>query len=152
MTYRILITGSRTWDDWQTVWKALDDTIDHAAKTGETEFVVVHGACPRGADQHAADFCEDQAGWRDNASQALGEDRHPADWTARCTPACKPGHRRRRHDGSTYCPAEGVNRNQRMVDLGANICLAFNRGNSTGTADCVRRARRAGIQVREWTA
>lgn len=38
-------------------------------------------------------------------------------------------------------------RNQRMVDLGADICLAFPTVDSRGTWDCAARARRAGIPV-----
>lgn len=43
--------------------------------------------------------------------------------------------------------AAGPLRNQRMVDAGADLCIAFPGGN--GTADCVRRARKAGIPVIE---
>lgn len=42
----------------------------------------------------------------------------------------------------------GVIRNQKMVDLGADICLAFPLDDSRGTIDCVRRARKAGIEVK----
>lgn len=44
--------------------------------------------------------------------------------------------------------AAGLIRNQRMVDLGADLCLAFPLGESRGTWDCVARARKAGIEVR----
>ncbi|GAA3172736.1 SLOG family protein [Nonomuraea roseoviolacea] len=152
MTYRILITGSRTWTDWETVWRALDDTIGAQVKNGETEFVVVHGHCPRGADAIADSYCEDQAGWRDNAGQVLAVEQHPADWTAPCGQHCRTAHRRRRGDGTSYCPTAGLTRNQQMVDLGADICLAFIRDDSRGATDCARRAARAGIEVRRWTA
>ncbi|HEY2159333.1 MAG TPA: SLOG family protein [Isosphaeraceae bacterium] len=41
----------------------------------------------------------------------------------------------------------GLSRNQRMVDAGADICLAVHRfiANSQGTKDCARRAIAAGI-------
>ena len=41
----------------------------------------------------------------------------------------------------------GPSRNQRMVDAGADFCLAFHRfiANSEGTRDCARRAIAAGI-------
>lgn len=133
MTYRILITGSRTWSDEGTIWDALNDAIDEQAKNGEHEFVIVHGHCPRGADAIADFYCEDQAGWRDNAGQQLAVERHPADWK-----------RNGRHAGPL--------RNQRMVDAGADLCLAFIRGNSRGATDCARRARTAGIPVKEWRA
>lgn len=41
----------------------------------------------------------------------------------------------------------GLIRNQRMVSLGADICLAFPMPGSRGTWDCVRRAHEAGIPV-----
>ncbi|YCK35152.1 SLOG family protein [Actinomadura sp. ATCC 39365] len=152
MTYRILITGSRTWSDERIIWDAITHAIDQAAANGEHEFVVVHGHCPRGADAIADFYCADQAGWRDNANQVLAVERYPADW-ARCSPACPPGpHRRNGRAGFTYCPLAGHHRNQQMVDLGADILLAFIRNNSRGATDCTRRARAAGIQVREWRA
>lgn len=43
--------------------------------------------------------------------------------------------------------AAGPIRNQEMVDLGADLVPAFPGG--PGTRDCVRRARAAGIEVRE---
>lgn len=129
MTYRILITGSRTWTDDAAVWEAITATID----------------------AHAAAFCEDQSGWYDNAGYTLAEERHSADW-ATCTSACpqQANHRRTGRGGYTYCPLAGHHRNQHMVDLGADILLAFIRGNSRGATDCAQRARAAGIEVKEW--
>jgi hypothetical protein len=39
-----------------------------------------------------------------------------------------------------------------MVDLGAGVCLAFFKNGATnrGTADCARRAEKAGITVRKF--
>jgi hypothetical protein len=83
--------------------------------------VVVHGNA-LGADRLA-----------DRAARALGlkTEPHPARW---------------RTEGR----AAGPLRNQRMVDLGADVCivlLAVGREN-TGTKDCWRRAEAAGIPVR----
>lgn len=47
----------------------------------------------------------------------------------------------------TYCPMAGLYRNQEMVDLGADVVLAFQRNGSRGTQDCMDRARRAGLTV-----
>lgn len=41
----------------------------------------------------------------------------------------------------------GPERNQKMVDLGADICLAFPLPDSTGTLDCMNKAAQAGIPV-----
>jgi hypothetical protein len=43
--------------------------------------------------------------------------------------------------------AAGPKRNQRMVDSGADICLAFPHDGSKGTADCMKRAEKAKIPV-----
>jgi len=53
---------------------------------------------------------------------------HPADW-------------------KRYGRGAGPRRNQQMADGGADLCLAFPGGR--GTADMVRRARSAGIPVKE---
>jgi len=42
----------------------------------------------------------------------------------------------------------GVLRNQTMVDLGADVCLAFPLPESRGTWDCIHRAQAAGITTR----
>ncbi|MEV4127071.1 SLOG family protein [Nocardia sp. NPDC049707] len=82
--------------------------------------ILVHGAA-RGADQIAADI------W---ASGGLEDEPHPADWKG---------------DGRKAGPI----RNQHMVDLGADLCVAFPIGDGwSGTRDCMERARKAGIPVR----
>lgn len=81
---------------------------------------VVHGACPTGADAIAHH-------WATSVPGATAEP-HPAEWD--------------RHG-----KAAGPIRNQQMVDLGADVCLAFLLGESRGTRDCMRRAEAAGIPV-----
>ena len=128
---RILVTGSRDWSSWAAVERALDDAVSDR----ETEITtVVHGGCPDGAD-HVADVIASRAGYVVEV--------HEADW---------------RVNGK----AAGFIRNQEMVDAGANFCLAFlmpckksgcrkpQPHDSHGTADCVKRARAAGITVREY--
>lgn len=116
---RILVTGSRNLTNRQLVVEALQVA---AFGADPTELItVVHGACPYGgADAFASD-------WAEIAFNAE-EEAHPADF-----------------DG--LGPKAGPLRNQEMVDLGADICLAFPTEGSRGTWDCVRRARAAGIPV-----
>lgn len=57
----------------------------------------------------------------------LTEEPHPADWS--------------------WGNGAGMHRNQEMVDLGADVCLAFIRGKSSGTRDCADKAAKAGIPV-----
>ncbi|SEC67707.1 Uncharacterised protein (plasmid) [Tsukamurella tyrosinosolvens] len=114
---RILITGSRFWSDRAAVETALRYV---AAGLVPEAVTVVHGACPYGgADTIAGDIA---ARW------GCAVDEHPADW-------------------DMFGKAAGPIRNQEMVDLGADVCLAFPETGSRGTWDCVRRAENAGIPV-----
>jgi len=87
--------------------------------TTPEEIVIVHGDASRGADRMARDIAR-SVPW-------LTEEPHPADWS--------------------WGPGGGHERNQMMVDLGADVCLGFVRGKSPGTRDCMKRARQAGIPV-----
>lgn len=70
----------------------------------------------------------------------------PADWEGPCRETCQPGHRRYRTSGTSYCPAAGVYRNQRMVDeFKPDLGIAFRGG--TGTADAASRLTVARIKV-----
>jgi hypothetical protein len=80
---------------------------------------VVHGGCPQGADA-IADRLADELG--------LQVERHPADW-------------------HTYGKRAGYVRNTRMVNLGADVCLAFIRNGSPGASMCASYAALAGIPV-----
>lgn len=66
MSARVLITGSRTWTDEETIAGAL-----WAAREELGEFTLISGACPTGADR----MCEDAA-----ARAGIMVERHPADW------------------------------------------------------------------------
>ncbi|ASR86067.1 hypothetical protein SEA_APPLETREE2_84 [Mycobacterium phage Appletree2] len=129
---RILVTGSRDWRDDTAVRLAL--TIHCVC---EDEITIVHGHCPTGVDAIADRFAVKHP--------RCTPERHPANWEAPCGPQCH--HRPRSKNGKPYCPIQGHIRNQEMVDLGADVCLAFPLGESRGTRDCMKRAERAGIHV-----
>lgn len=151
MSYRILVTGSRDWDNIDAVVSAINAAIGN---TADDEIVVVHGACPRGVDQITAEYCEAVAYIR-RSEKRLTIETHPADWD-NCAADCKPGHRVRKKPGDTlhpgkcddFCPDAGPRRNAYMVSLGADICLAFPLPGSRGTRNCMRLARQAGIDVK----
>lgn len=110
MSKRILVTGSRDWEDMPTIQQVLEEYGPG---------VVVHGGAS-GADRLASSLAV-EIGW--------GHDPHPVtskEW---------------REIGKRAGPL----RNQRMVDLGADVCIAFPRLDSVGTYDCAARAKRAGI-------
>jgi len=138
---RILITGSRKFCDYDIALTALSAVRWEFGP----HFVVVHGDAD-GADRLLAEMAE---------ARGVETEAHAADWAGPCRDTCKPGHRRRRRDGSTYCPAAGGYRNQGMVDLGADLMLAFlvppSVSPCTGTRDAARRAKAAGIPVRWYT-
>lgn len=137
---RVLVTGSRAWPDASAIETALLDCWHDALQLGAPGIVVVHGAA-RGADRMAGQWA---------ARAGLPWEAIPADWE-HCAEDCPPGHRQER-GGREWCPTAGHRRNQAMVDAGAAVCLAFQVGESTGTADCIRRAEAAGIPVRRWEA
>lgn len=138
-TGRILITGSRDWDDEYQIREALAEAYNDLG--AGPAVILVSGACPTGADK----ICEDV--WH---GVPLPVERHPADWD-NCEPGCNPAHRRARN-GKSYCPKAGFTRNQKMVDLGADICLAFIKNNSKGASMTADLAEKAGIPVRRYTA
>lgn len=126
---RILVTGSRDWIEWETVWNALYEESQKAPANGTV--TVVHGDCPTGADRMARGWCADMAHhfetfWR---GVSIVEERHPADW-------------------KRYGKSAGPRRNREMVNLGADLCLAFIRNNSPGASKTAEWAERAGIPTR----
>lgn len=138
---RVLVTGSRSWTDEQAVTDALLDTwhdITQSIST-PTRMIVVHGDCPTGADAMCKQWATDNG---------LINEPHAADWSAPCSESCPPTHRKTSAKHGEYCPWAGHRRNQFMVDIGADLVLAFHRDNSRGTADCISRAKRAGLPVR----
>jgi hypothetical protein len=123
---RILVTGSRDWDDREEIVHALLDTRDNQSRAGKrmTVMTLVEGACPTGADAIAHEYAI-KWGW--------DTERHPADW-------------------DTHGKKAGFVRNKTMVDAGANICLAFIKNDSRGATMCAQLARDAGIPVKEYRA
>lgn len=124
---RLGVTGGRKYDDASFVAATL------AAYPADA--VLVYGDAP-GADRLCARV------WR-----ALGRivEPHRAKWAAPCRDTCTPGHRVKRGDGTDYCPAAGVYRNQEMVDSGLDLLIAFPGG--VGTADMIYRTGQAGVDV-----
>jgi hypothetical protein len=126
--YRVLVTGSRDWPTPGTVWGALNDARQEAILAGRP-LTVIHGACPRGADAHAAEWSR----LVNQFTHGVIEERHPADW-------------------QQHGKAAGFRRNAEMVALGADVCLAFIHNGSRGASHTAALAEQAGIPVRRYTA
>jgi YspA, cpYpsA-related SLOG family len=133
--YRVLVTGSRGWQDKDAIWSALDAVLAQSLRP----LLVVHGACTQGADQFAAEWV-----WanRKRPWPGVSQERHPAKWVHR---------------------QSGLDRNAEMVGAGADLCLAFiapcrkrncrtaGPHGSHGTGHCADLAEKAGIPVKRFT-
>jgi hypothetical protein len=134
--YRVLVTGSRDWDDAAAVRAALNSVL--AEIPAPRPIIVVHGDCPTGADimakVWATTWCQDER---------VTEEPHPAAW----------------HLGRKA----GPERNLAMVRAGADVCLAFigpctsprcdriDAHGSHGATGCATLAEATGVPVRRWT-
>ena len=135
---RILISGSRTWRNAWAVHEAIANYLRTVGKWDEEngmpsgDVVIVHGACPKGADRIADE-------WAINA--CLAPERHPAQWRLKGRSA-------------------GHLRNADMVKAGADVHLSFVNSctsetcrlprphDSHGAAGCIALSERAGIPTR----
>ena len=117
MTYRVLVTGSRDWDDAE----AIADALAIYGRFDDT--VLIHGACPTGADELADAWA---------AVNGVTVERYPADWSQ--------GRR------------AGLDRNDQMVALGADVCVAFIKNESRGASYTAAAAEKAGILTVRRTA
>lgn len=87
------------------------------ALTDDTRPVLVHGWCPNGADEIALRWAISNGWWHEG---------HRARW-------------------DEYGRRAGRIRNGEMVDLGADVCLAYIRDRSSGASHCAGLAVGAGI-------
>lgn len=128
---RLLVTGSRSWNDRYAIASHLDDLVAAARDRGDS-VLVIHGDA-QGVDRIARDIA------RERKSQGFPIDEHamPAKWD-RCAHDCPPEHHLVRGRVRRYwCPTAGLRRNAEMVRLGADLALAFLR--DCGDEACPRR-------------
>lgn len=123
MAFRILITGSRTWDDISYIRSTFQDLEEEFRDEGS--LTLVSGACPTGADA-LGEVIARELGWQ--------VERHPADWN--------------RHGKRA-----GFIRNSEMVETLPNILIAFVRNESKGASMTVTIAKKKQIRtvVHSWT-
>lgn len=113
----VLVTGSRGWRKPDVIQNAL---VALAKREGVDELLVMHGGAPSGADLMCELVCKRNLKWDTVVVRA--------DWDA-------------------FGPSAGHIRNGVMVARQPKVCLAFFKGNTPGTTDCVAQAEQAGIEV-----
>jgi hypothetical protein len=121
--FRLLVTGSRSWDDEGVIQYALSEILFH-----NKTMILVHGACPTGADRIADEWA---AARNMYPARPVTVERHPADW-------------------EKYGRAAGFRRNAEMVRLRADLCLAFILDASRGATHTADLAEKASIPVRRY--
>ncbi|WP_338785431.1 SLOG family protein [Streptomyces sp. DG1A-41] len=113
---RLLVTGSRGWTDVALLEGVIGEVL-WLGRYRPRDVLLIHGACPRGADAIADRFA---------CGIGMSVRRHPADWDA-------------------YGKRAGFLRNAEMVSAGADLCLAFIKGGSPGASMTASLAKKAGI-------
>lgn len=116
---RIIFTGCRDWTDRWAIERVLIGLKSTWKNRRTDEIVIVHGACPTGADAIAAEEAK---------LHGFTIEPHPADW-------------------AKHGKAAGPIRNGEMVKLGAARAYAFWDGKSRGTYDMIRQCTTAGISL-----
>jgi len=118
---RVLICGGRDFTDWKLFCKVMNkiDPCTHKQLLGNPDLVIIHGGA-KGADRFADQWAV--VHWKQF-------EEYPANW-------------------KKYGKAAGVIRNQQMIDEGKpDLVVAFPGGR--GTANMIKLAKKAGIEVRE---
>jgi len=127
------VTGSRTWTDYDTLMRGMVVAIETLISRfpDDKTITLVTGRCPSGADKMAENFMERARKFLLTKGITVIVEPHPANW-------------------AEYGNRAGPIRNKEMVDLGADLCVAFFHGVAKGTTGCTDMAKRAGIEVLEY--
>ena len=117
---KVLVCGGRDFNDYDLLDQILSEVYAHR-KRDSLHFTIISG-CARGADSLAIKWVENAGPY-----DFIKLKKYPADW-------------------AKFGKSAGPIRNQQMLDEGKpDLVVAFPGGN--GTADMVRRAKKAGIEV-----
>lgn len=125
---RLLVTGSRVFKNRKQIRAELAKLYIACGHTGGLPLVVVEGGA-QGADTIASKWAWEMM----QEGYWIESETHFAEW-------------------AKHGKAAGPRRNAAMVDLGADLCVAFYAKNAEnkGTNDCATRAERAGIPVKKF--
>lgn len=145
--YRLLVTGSREYDDRLSLRAAMARVLDSLPDS--TTLIVVHGGeeIPEESFAKSDRIAGEWALEMKAAGLPVDQEAHPADWTGPCRPECDHGGRKVWR-GQSMCPAAGPYRNEEMCQAGAHQGLAALRvgTRSTGTRGCMLLMLQYGIQ------
>ena len=127
MNLRVLVTGSRKWNDWRAIEIALVDVWAANFDPDDPRIQREH------LDKHPPILIHGDAYGADRIAESIWQRFYDGlykieSYRARDFPDPKA-------------------RNQHMVDLGADVCLVFALKWASGTGHCARAARRAGIHT-----
>lgn len=111
--FRVIFTGSRDYTELVLVERTVETLLDECRRHGK-KLIVVHGACPTGADHFAHAFATELKA----QGHPIDVEAHPADFD-------KLG------------PSAGPRRNAVMARSGAHLCVAFCHRLTRGTASMV---------------
>lgn len=123
--FRLLISGSRDWSDKLTITREL---AVFAREHGK-DVVLVSGATYTGSDA----MCESVA----KTFEWIIET-HPAKWN--------------KQENGSYNRRAGFQRNELMINLGADACLAFIKNGSVGASQAIGLAEKAEITTKVVTS
>lgn len=117
---RVIVTGSREWSDPNAIRAKISDRL--CDLPGDTLIVVGYDEendRPKGVDRFA---------YQEAQKLGLALETHPAEW-------------------ERFGKGAGFRRNTEMAQLGAELCLAFHNGRSSGTKHMIEQAEKYGIPV-----
>lgn len=114
--YRILVSGSRDWDNMTIVSDTLRDAMIYLG-VEPSSVTLVHGGA-RGLDSIAGTVA---------TNMGMRVEKHPARW-------------------DEYGKSAGMIRNREMVELGASLFIAFPLDKSVGTWGCLKEAQKSGME------
>lgn len=120
---RVIVTGSRGWTDRGRIATRLAQ-LDLALPKGAPPPIIVVGYDPENDRPRGVD----RIAYQEAHKLGMLTEPHPAYWEVEKKVA-------------------GFRRNERMAKSGADLCLAFWDGRSTGTLDMITRAVKHGIPV-----
>lgn len=120
---KLLITGSRTWDDVDFIERTLHE-LRFTPEGKRRDVLLLSGGCPFGADVICEDYARDVCGWQ--------IERFEADW-------------------ERYGKKAGYIRNAHMVEQDPDLCLAFIRDGSPGASMTANLAEKHGIPTIRYT-